>query len=56
LLYPVNTITEFYDIEIYFKNSFFASSEFDEYGEIGFNRFPDNGTPWPQKEIFGCLL
>lgn len=41
LLYSIDTISEFYDIQIDFHNPFFASQEFHRQSEIEFNGFPE---------------
>ena len=56
LVDSVNAITKLYNIEIDFHDSLFASSQFHEYGKIGFYHFPKNRTILPEKKIFCCLL
>ena len=56
LLYSIDTVSEFYDIEIDFHNPFFAPQEFHRQCEIEFHGFSEERAIRPEKDIFRRLL
>lgn len=56
LLYSIDTVSKFYNIEIDFHDPFLTSSQLNQYCKIRFQSLSDNRTSWSKKNIFCCLL